>query len=247
MRHPLDKIALDSPAPDRTGEWFVPSLGSPSFRRWIGLLFLPYTGMVLSYTVIGGLLAPIVYWDRVGALVVIYFLGLGIGAHALDALGGRGSKPWGEVLPRRVLWFVAALSLLCAYALGAYYMIRFTPLLWPIAIAEGFFAFAYNLEWFSGRFHSDRWFALSWGALPALAGYVLQTNRISFPALCVAAAFALLSLIEIKVSRPYKELRRGRGAVADDVLAQRYQTILKCLSAAVIVLAIGLALARWLP
>src|SRR5450759_2824332 len=116
-----DKIILDSPPPDRTGEWFEPSLGSPSFRRWIELLFLPYTGMVLSYTVIGGLLAALVYWARVAATVLIYFLGLGIGAHALDALGSRGSKPWGELLPRRVLWFVAALSLLCAYALGAYY------------------------------------------------------------------------------------------------------------------------------
>lgn len=203
--------------------------------------------MVLSYTVIGGLLAPTVYWDRVGALALIYFLGLGVGAHALDALGGRGDKPWGELLPRRVLWFVAGISLACAYALGTYYMIRFTPLLWPIAIAEGFFTFAYNLEWFDGRFHNDRWFALSWGALPVLAGYVLQTNSLSIAALCVALSFALLSLLEIKVSRPYKELRRGRGTVPDELVAERYQAILKCLSAAVILLGIGLALARWLP
>lgn len=247
MRHSLDRTSLDSSVPDRTGEWFVPQLGSPSFRRWIGLLFLPYTGMVLSFTVIGGLLATTVYWDRVGALALIYFLGLGVGAHALDALGGQGNKPWGELLPRRVLWFVAGLSLLCAYALGAYYMILFTPLLWPIAIAEGFFTFAYNLEWFSGRFHTDRWFALSWGALPVLAGYVLQTNSLSVPALCVAAACALISLVEIKVSRPYKELRRHRGGVADELQADRYQTILKSLSSSVILLGIGLALARWLP
>ena len=32
-------------------------------------------------------------------------------------------------------------------------MVVFTPWLWPIAIAEGFFVLAYNLEWFDGRFH----------------------------------------------------------------------------------------------
>jgi len=245
VRHSLNRFSPVAPSADRTREWFVPRFGPASFRRWIGLLFLPYTGMVLSYTVIGGLLPPAVHWDRIAALALIYFLGLGVGAHALDALGSGGNRPWGEVLPRRSLWFLAGSSLLFAYGLGAYYMIRFAPLLWPIAIAEGFFVFAYNLEWFGGRFHTDWWFAFSWGALPPLAGYVLQTNRLSLPSLCVAAAFAFLSLIEIKVSRPYKELRR-RDASGDDLLAQRYQVVLKSLSAGVILLGVGLALARWM-
>ena len=30
---------------------------------------------------------------------------------------------------------------------------------------------AYNLELFGGRFHSDAWFALAWGAFPALTGW----------------------------------------------------------------------------
>jgi len=83
--------------PDRRSEWFVPRFGSARFRSFIGLLFLPYTGMVLSFTVIGSMLAENVHWDRVVAIVLIYFLGLGIGAHALDALGGKGIKPWGAL------------------------------------------------------------------------------------------------------------------------------------------------------
>jgi hypothetical protein len=222
---------------DRRTEWFVPSFGPERFRVAVGLLFLPYTGMVLSFTVIGAMLAPAIYWDRVGAIVLIYFLALGIGAHALDAVGSRETKPWRQVFTRTQLWGLAVLSLVAAYAIGIWYMVQYTPLLWLIAIPEGFFVLAYNLEWFGGRFHRDSWFALSWGALPVLAGYVLQTNAISASALLVALAMALLSLVEIKASRPYKEYKRSNSDAAQ---AQRLEAILKSLSAGVIALAAGL-------
>jgi hypothetical protein len=228
---------------DRRSEWFVPSFGPERFRVAIGLLFLPYTGMVLAITVIGSMLAPTIHWDRVGAIVLIYFLALGIGAHALDAVGNGGVKPWGQVFTRAQLWTMAVLSLVAAYAIGIWFMVLYTPLLWPIAIAEGFFVLAYNLEWFGGRFHRDSWFALSWGALPVLAGYVLQTNAISAAALLVSLAMGLLSLVEIKTSRPYKELKRS---LADAAQAERLELSLKSLSAGVIALGGGLlALRLW--
>lgn len=223
---------------DRRREWFVPSFGPERLRIAVGLLFLPYTGMVLGFTVIGSMLAPAVHWDRVGAIVLIYFLALGIGAHALDALGSRGEKPWGRVFSAWQLWALAGASLVAAYAIGVWYMVRHAPLLWPIAIAEGFFVLAYNLEWFGGRFHRDSWFALSWGALPLLAGYVLQTNALSAGALLAAAAMAALSLVEIKASRPYKALKRAGAAGAE---VERLEAILKCLSLGVIALGAGMA------
>ena len=69
-----------SPDRDRRNEWFVPGFGPLRFRLWVGLLFLPYTGMVLAFTVIGSMMAERIHWDRVAAIVVIYFLALGIGA-----------------------------------------------------------------------------------------------------------------------------------------------------------------------
>ena len=232
---------------DRLSEWFVPRWGPTSVRVAIGLLFLPYTGMVLSYTVIGGMLAPSVAWDRVGALLVIYFLGLGIAAHALDALGSRGPKPWGEVFSRRALWIVAAVALVIAYAIAGYYSVRYVPWLAVIALLEGFFVFAYNLEWWSGRFHTDKWFALSWGALPVLAGYVMQTNMLSLAALIVAGAMAALSVVEITASRPYKALKRlPNRSETDEALAARYEKILKSVSLGVIALGIGLAAFRFM-
>jgi hypothetical protein len=226
---------------DRRTEWFVPSFGPERFRIAVGLLFLPYTAMVLSYTLLGSMLAPAIHWDRVGAIVLIYFLALGVGAHALDALGGRGAKPWERVFSRRALWTLAGVSIAAAYGVGTWYMVLYTPLLWPIAIAEGFFLLAYNLEWFGGRFHTDGWFAVSWGALPVLAGYVLQTNAISPAVLLLAAAMALISLVEIKASRPYKALKRA-GA-ADSAQAACLEAILKSVSGGVVLL--GIAIAAW--
>jgi hypothetical protein len=230
---------------DRTAEWFVPSFGPRRLRVFVGLLFLPYTGMVLAYTLIGAMLAPRIHWDRAAALLVVYFLALGIGAHALDALGSRTVKPWGSVFPARELRVLAACSLAGAYAIGAYYMVLFTPWLWPIAIAEGFFVLAYNLEWFGGRFHTDGWFALSWGALPVLAGYVLQTNALALSAVVAATAAAMLSLVEIKASRRYKALKRS-GVDADAATVAALEAILKCISAGVILLGAALAIGRWI-
>ncbi len=236
----------DSGESGRRAEWFVPKWGPLKFRTFIGLLFLPYTGMVLSFSVIGSLLAGQIFFDRVLAIVLIYFFGLGIGAHALDALGSKGVKPWGTVFTKAQLWFLAIISLVLAYGIAVYYMIRYVPLLWSVALVEGFFVFAYNLEWFDGMFHTDRWFAVSWGALPVLAGYVMQTNGISISALLLAISMGLFSSVEIKASRPYKELKRRWPSLDGEerALLQRYETLLKCISLGVILLGGGLLLWR---
>jgi hypothetical protein len=227
---------------DRSSEWFVPKFGPEGFRRLMGLLFLPYTGMVLSFSVTGAMLADLVHWDRLVATLAVYFLGLGIGAHALDAVGSKGTKPWGRVLSERRLWAAALSSITAAYLIAIYYMIFFVPLLWAVALLEGFFVFAYNLEWFGGKFHKDLWFAFSWGFLPVLAGYIMQTNKVSPAALAIAAAMGLFSLVEIKASRPYKGLKSRSDTLTQDEkkLMERYEAILKSISLGVLFLGIGM-------
>ncbi len=231
---------------DRRSEWFVPKWGPPKLRLFLGLLFLPYTGMVLSFAVIGSMLANPIHWDRVLAIVVIYFLGLGIAAHALDALGSKSLKPWGTIFTIGQLRLMAVFSLTLAYLLAIYYMVRFVPVLWFFAFAEGFFVFAYNLELFKGRFHTDLWFAFSWGFLPVLSGYVMQTNHISPAVLLLAVAMALFSLVEIKASRPYKDLKPLFNTLHEGEKATmiRYETILKSISLGVILLGAGLLVWR---
>ena len=231
---------------DRRAEWFVPKFGSAKFRSFVGLLFLPYTGMVLSFSVIGSMLANPICWERIFAIVAIYFFGLGIAAHALDALGSKGMKPWGTAFTRVQLWVMAIASLALGYSIAIYYVFRYVPLLLSMALCEGFFVFAYNLEWLRGRFHTDGWFAFSWGFLPVLAGYVMQTNKISVEALVVAASAALFSLVEIKASRPYKDLKRRFDTLQDEerLLMKSYEDILKSISLGVIFLGGGLLIWR---
>lgn len=231
---------------DRGSEWFVPKFGPGKFKNLVGLLFLPYTGMVITFSVIGSLAAATIFWERVFAIAIIYFLGLGIAAHALDALGSRITKPWGNLFSKKQLWVLAAVSLVTAYLIAIYYMVRYVPWGWPVAVLEGFFVFAYNLEWFKGRFHTDNWFAFSWGFLPVLAGYIIQTNTVSLDAFMLALSMALFSRVEIKASRPYKDLKRSRQALAEDekLLVQRYEIILKSISLGVILLGVGLLIGR---
>ena len=237
---------------DRSSEWFVPRWGPVKFRIFVGLLFLPYTGMVLSFTVIGSMLADTLHWDRVVAALVVYFLGLGIAAHALDALGSKKIKPWGEHFTRTQLWTIALGALAVAYAIAIYYIVtRDIHLLWILALLEGFFVFAYNLEWFNGKFHTDGWFSFSWGMLPVLAGYIMQTNRVSLAAGILAVAMGLLSYVEISASRPYKEIKRRlcqEGGAPGDLQVghlNQYEKILKAISFGVILLGIGLLIFRF--
>ena len=90
-------------------------------------------------------------------------------------------------------------------------MIFFTPILWIVAILEGFFVFAYNFEIFRGLFHTDIWFSVSWGALPVLAGFIIQSNHIEILPIGLCVITGTLSYIHISISRKYKALkRRGR-------------------------------------
>lgn len=193
----------------RLNEWYVPQFGPIRFRIFVGMLFLPYTGMCVSFAIIGSLLSPsTIAWDRVLAIIVIYFAALGISAHAADSMGSR-SKPWGNRFSSVELLIMVIGGLIIAYGIGTYYIVYYVPLLLPIAILEGFFLFAYNYELWNGFFHSNIWFAVSWGSMPLLAGYIMQTNSLSYIALLISVVTFLVSYLEIRLSRKYKESKKN--------------------------------------
>jgi hypothetical protein len=218
----------------RINEWFVPKFGPIKFRVFVGLLFLPYTGMCVSFAIIGSMLASEIAWDRLGAIALIYMLALGISAHVADSLGSKKTKPWGSYFSKTQLLIIMTASLTVAYAIGAYYIAFFVPLLAIIAALEGFFLFTYNYEIWGGIFHSDFWFAISWGSLPLLAGYIMQTNSINVLALVAAGLTGLISYAEIRMSRPYKHLKQKNS---DDALTYRLEIGLKVISVGTILLA----------
>jgi hypothetical protein len=227
----------------RINEWFVPAFGPPRFRAFVGMMFLPYTGMCISFAVIGSALVADMHWERVGAIALIYALALGVGAHAADTMGSKKAKPWGSYFTKKQMVALMASSLALAYAIGIYYIVLYAPLLAVVAVLEGFFLFAYNFEIWGGRFHSDFWFAASWGALPVMAGYLIQAGDAGLLPYLAACAAGLASFAEIRMSRPYKQLKKSG---ADPARAARLERHLKALSLSTIAFAAMLLLARLL-
>ncbi len=190
---------------DRLSEWFVPKFGSRNFRLSIGILFLPYTGMVISFTIWGALSVEFSF-DRLVSICLLYFFAIGVSAHCLDALGSK-KKPWGNISHTK-LWMASIISLIIAFSVGLYFTFLDSWLLFPIGILEGFFLFTYNLELFRGKFHNNLTFVISWGILPVFAGAVIQYNSITMETIFFSAIAGLASFVLISTSRKYKKLKQ---------------------------------------
>ena len=214
---------------DRTDEWFVPKFGSRNFRRTIGILFLPYTSIVICFAALGSLSGQFEI-ERLAAICIIYFLALGVSAHLLDAIGGK-TKPWGD-LPKKKLWIISMSVLGIAFSIGMYYVFLDSPLLFAIGIVEVFFLFAYNLELFGGKFHNNASTILSWAILPVFAGSAIQTNSISLEAILLCGVSSIITYVLITTSRKYKHLRRNNGNHSE---IKRCEVILKLLTIGVLV------------
>lgn len=223
----------------RLNEWFVPKFGPIKFRIVCGMLFLPYTGMCVSFVVWGVLLSGSFDIEKLIGIILVYFVSLGVSAHFADSIGSKKLSPWGRIISRKQAWIVILISLSFSYLLGIFLAYLFAPFLIIIGILEGFFLFAYNFELFGGRFHNNFWFSISWGMLPFLAGYVLCVNSITTESVLISSIPFMLSYIEIRLSRNYKILKRRRIHLrkTDD-----YEFCLKALSLGVIGITIILSL-----
>ncbi len=54
-----------------------------AWRDYVTLLHLPFTVWHLSYVVLGAAAAPVLHLDRLAWLLLAFFLGVGLAAHAL--------------------------------------------------------------------------------------------------------------------------------------------------------------------
>jgi len=182
--------------------------GTGGLGDWVTLLHPPYTLWHLSYVAIGAAVMPdLVLWRLAGTLLA-FFLAVGIGAHALDDLHGR---PLGTGISSGLLTTVAVVSITAAMVLGLVYG---GWKLLPFVIIGGVLVYAYNLELFGGVLHSDVWFAVAWGAFPALVGAYAQHWTLSLAAGVAAVAAFFLSLGQRALSTPARMLRRRVSQVA---------------------------------
>lgn len=181
------------------------ALRAGGWRDYVSLLHPPYTVWHLSYVALGWAAAPVAHTDRLWWSLAAFFLAVGIGAHALDELNGR---PLSTRIPTPTLVALAVGSIAVGGAIGVGGAARTS---WWLLAFVGFGSFivcAYNLEWFGGRFHTDAWFALAWGAFPALTASYANALTIRWEGALVAAACYALSRAQRTLSTPVRDLRR---------------------------------------
>jgi len=187
------------------------ALAPGGWRDLATLLHPPYTAWHLSYVALGAAVAPVVHTDRLVAALGAFFLGVGVCAHALDELHGR---PLHTRLSDRALVALSVAGLAGAVAIGVAGVVIVSASLVPFVVAGAFIVLAYNLELFGGRFHSDFWFALAWGAFPAFTSYWANALSLHFEGVAMAAGCFALSLAQRRLSTPVRELRRRTVAVS---------------------------------
>jgi hypothetical protein len=219
------------------------------------LLHPPYTAWHLSYFAIGAATAPRLHGDRLLWGLVAFGLAVGVAAHALDELHDR---PLRTGLSDRTLIGLAAMSLLGALGIGVTGVLEVSAALAPLVVAGALFLPAYNLELLGGRFHSDLWFAVGWGAFPAFTGYFVNAQKVALPGLLIAAGCLAMSVAQRRLSSPARELRRrtralsgvreradgSREALSREGLLAPLDGALAALSLGIVVTACALVVAR---
>jgi hypothetical protein len=231
------------------------ALAPGGWRDYVTLLHPPYTLWHLSYVAIGAGLAPHFKADVLGFALLAFFLGMGVGAHALDELNGRPLK---TRIGDTTLVALAVTSLAGAAAVGIAVALRTNLWLLAFVAAGTFIAVAYNLELFGGRLHGDPWFSLAWGAFPVLATYFAAAETIRVEAVLGAAFAALLSHAQRRLSTPVRLIRRRTREVTGaielidgstipippETLTAESERALRALSVATVCIALALVLLR---
>ena len=213
------------------------------------ILHPPYTAWHLSYVVIGASLSATVSLPRLGWTLLVFFLAVGIAAHALDEVNARPLKTG---FSDGALWSMAIAALAVAAVVTALGSVSLSPWIWAWAVVGLFFAVGYPLEW-PAFLHTDLGFAVAWGAYPVLAGYWVQTESLSIGAVIVAGFATLLSLAQRSLSTPARFVRRKTTAASAQFdaaewdrarLLATWEAPLRWLAWAVVMLAAGLLVTR---
>jgi len=236
----------------RLGSAFY-ALRPGGWRDYWTLLHPPYTAWHLSYVVLGAALSSTPDPRIVLGALLAFGLGLGVSAHAFDELQGR---PLGTRIPARVLIALGVLGLAGAAALGIAAVGMLGPA-FSLFVATGVaLVLLYAFE--APLVHSDLGFALAWGAFPVLTA-AYATGAPPLAAVAVAAAAAMLSLVQRILSTRVRAVRRRSQSVHGEVrysdgtrevldaagLIAAPEGALRILWLAVVALAVGLLLSRY--
>jgi hypothetical protein len=147
-------------------------------------------------------------------------------------------------MTRRELELIAVGGLATAVAIGTYFALTVSLWLVPLIAIGVFFAVAYPLpsKVAHGWFHNNAAFAISWGLLPFVSSYFVNTITLyTLPVGLGSIMAALVAWAEIRLSRA------ARSARSRDLPLSSFKSLetgLKVLVGSTCLVALGLTLLR---
>jgi hypothetical protein len=163
-----------------------PDLVAPWRRSvWLYGLRIPFSLVVIGWITFAEVLSPRFSLEIYLYSMLAVFLGLVVGAHYIDIGASREKfSPFFPDIPASMFW-IGILTVVAGGLVGAYMAFRWNLLFLAFVAVEGFAAYAYPSEK-PKAVHSYLGFGLTWGTIPFVAAYFIQSGSVSLLALAVA-------------------------------------------------------------
>jgi hypothetical protein len=147
-------------------------------NTWFYGLRTPFSLVFLGWITLAQAIAPNFDLEIYLLTMLASFFGLVVGAHYVD-IGSSKTKfsPYLKV-PRSML-AVGLVAVALGVVVGVYIAARWNLLFLAFVLVEGFAAIAYPRE-SPKLMHSYAGFGLTWGTIPFLGAYFIQTSTLSF-------------------------------------------------------------------
>lgn len=163
-----------------------------SRNAWIYGLRMPFSLVFVGWLTLGQAISPRFDLEVYLFTLLAAFLGLVVGAHYIDI--GTSTQKFSPYLriPRAMLG-VGVLSVALGMAVGVYMALRWDLAFLAFVLVEGFAAIAYPRE-NPRAVHSYLGFGLTWGTIPFLGAYLVQSSTIT-PLALGLSVFVGLSVV----------------------------------------------------
>jgi len=153
---------------------------------WLFGLRVPFSLVFVGWMTFAEVLSPRFSLEIYIYSLVAIFLGLVVGAHYIDIGASREKfSPFFPDIPKAMIW-IGILTVVAGGVVGVYMALRWNLLFLLFVAIEGFAAYAYPSEK-PRMVHSYLGFGLTWGTIPFVAAYFIQSGTVSSLALAVAA------------------------------------------------------------
>lgn len=147
-------------------------------NTWFYGLRTPFSFVFLGWITLAQAIVPDFNLEIYLLTLLASFLGLVVGAHYIDIGSSRAKfSPYLKVPSSMLTVGLAAVAL--GVGVGVYMAARWNPIFLVFVLVEGFAAIAYPRE-NPKVIHSYIGFGLTWGTIPFLGAYFIQTSTISF-------------------------------------------------------------------